>query len=297
MKKILKILLYAAFAFIFLVVLVGILEKDKVDEVLKAEAEEVTANSDWVKNNLHGEVRETTTVEYKGILKDDEVVKDEKEKTSSEKYNLYGYITQRDIQDGATRTTREISYLSSNKSKIKRELDYWNTNATMEYVYEYDDKGLLKSVKTTPYNKKDFFESVNYEYDEMGNKIKEVHHSKDKEVYYSYTYQYDKEGNNTGKQALDPDGKLETRYEYKYENGKLVEEKEFDADEKLHTTKEYKYDDKGNVSQEKEISGEDGSASVKDFEYVYDDKSNWIKKTSINRNENTVRIWEREIKY
>lgn len=146
-----------------------------------------------------------------------------------------------------------------NKHGNKIEESWFNTNEGMllKNTYKYDRKRNIVEQGGS------FKKKFTYEYDEKGNKTKEIICDFDGGLICTITYVFDEKGNKTERSVYDSKGNLERKYIY--------------IDDKI----------------KKELSG----IKRKNFYYYkYDQKGNWIEKIEYE-NDIPTKITEREIEY
>ena len=121
-------------------------------------------------------------------------------------------------------------------------------HTTVEYRYEYDDRGNLFKKKC--YVKNRPYEEIVYFYDENNYNIRVEFYDKEDEKLSSIAYyEYDKHGNCITLVARKGTGKLNCKISYCYCNGKKVEEKNFGGNGHLLYTTLYEYDNQDCVEE------------------------------------------------
>lgn len=115
---------------------------------------------------------------------------------------------------------------------------YWfasNGNILLKDTYKYNRKRNIVEQGGS------FKKKFTYEYDEKGNKTKEIICDFDGGLICTITYVFDEKGNKTERSVYDSKGNLERKYTYRYEEqGKEL------SDNKRNIFYRYNYDQKGN---------------------------------------------------
>lgn len=165
--------------------------------------------------------------------------------------------------------------------------EYWfNTNEglLLKNTYKYDRKRNIVEQGGS------FKKKFTYEYDEKGNKTKEIICDSDGGLICTITYVFDEKGNRTEENVYDSNGNLEFKYTYKY-------------DEKGNVIAEKWYGSKGIISYYRFVCDEEGKIkelynmdSKYTYTYNYDQKGNWIEKIEY-KNDIPKAITVREIEY
>ncbi len=207
-------------------------------------------------------------------------------------------------QEGRVKTS---SILRKNKEGLTTENAYFchkysedgtltiDTVMMYQMDYKFNDKGqAIEAVITTenPYNS---MKQV-FEYDDKGNKIKEL-------VYHSDTIDFEginkyyADGTLQETATFDyKDGKKVPREVYKYnEQGKEVEKLRYKADT-LYSKVVTDYDKYGNVLSIKHVEGKRIHKPITYDKYEYDSQGNWIKRIYYEKGKASD-ITIREIKY
>jgi len=188
---------------------------------------------------------------------------------------------------------------------------------------QYDENNLL--IETTEYSTS-FGELVlnniqKNEYDNAGNKVKEIYLGPEGENWGSAEWKYDAQGNEIEWMNMTETGEIKIRQTYLYneenvlttrrsfdKDGKQINEANldhlgqpltlirYDTDGNISRKSGNRYDQFGNISAELRY-GPAGTESVyAEYKYSYDDKNNWIQQTAYQGGE-AVYIIGREISY
>lgn len=126
-----------------------------------------------------------------------------------------------------------------------------NGQETNSYKYEYDEMGnLIKEIWLNPDGEIYYYNE--YEYDELGNKLRGRHYGNSGEMYYFYEYQYDEKGNCILEVRYDQYGTKQIHFinEFDEQNRKIKSTLYNDySNNKTHWI-EYEYDAWGNCINE-----------------------------------------------
>ena len=143
--------------------------------------------------------------------------------------------------------------------------------------YEYDSVG--NEIKETSYSHDG---SIDYwyesEYDNAGNRVKYICHGADGDISYWEEYEYDGAGNKMKSISYYADKGINGRDEYAYDSaGNRVKWIHYNADDSIFDTEEYEYDSIGNLTK---TIGYNGHRDItRRIEYEYDNVGNllgWI---------------------
>ena len=146
------------------------------------------------------------------------------------------------------------------EGRLVRETGLKNGEYQDEITYEYDENGNL--IAQSEGKPGDGVTSLarQYEYDDAGNRIKEIEYDLDGNINQYFTYEYDENGKETVKRNFNPEGEemIEAvRYQWQYE-----------------------YDSQGRVTGEWKESVEGGRKS-EEYLYAYDEYGNMCEKTDV----------------
>lgn len=147
-----------------------------------------------------------------------------------------------------------------------------------EGEYEYDENGnRTKEVRREGSDREIVF-MEEMEYDENGNMIQYTSFDGAFGRYEYYKYEYDEKRTQTKQIRYDKEWNVDGWNEYEYdENGNKTKDTSYDAEGKKESYTEYEYDDAGNMIREIFYMGR-GFVEVYSEEYVYDDAGNEIKR-------------------
>lgn len=140
-----------------------------------------------------------------------------------------GEIQKGDIAEDSIPLIPSSTKIVFNKHGNKIEESWFNTNEglLLKNTYKYDRKRNIVEQGGS------FKKKFTYEYDEKGNKTKEIICDFDGGLICTITYVFDEKGNKTERNVYDSKGNLERKYSYKFD----------DLFDNFH---QYKYDQKGN---------------------------------------------------
>lgn len=136
-----------------------------------------------------------------------------------------------------------------------------------------------------------------YEYDDVGNKIKESFSGPDGKLLGSAEYRYDENGNLLEIKGFEEDGTLSfvNAYEYDSQNRVTLEIRRAPY-ENIQYKNFYTYNDRGEVIEELMYDERGRLSFFSHYEFSYDDKGNWIQKIEFKDYRPTLLI-ERKITY
>ncbi len=203
----------------------------------------VEVTTDWGTNNLKGNVKEITKLEYNI-------------------YNDYG------------ETSKELDYktIYTFNKNIIAEKKFYMPDGVLErrFVYKIDDSG--KRIEEDDYGfSGKLSNTTTYKYNKSGNCIEEEQYSSAGEFCYKKIFNYDVNGNRTEYAEYSQPEKLLYKYIYKFDvNGNEIEYGRFILTGELTDTYSFKYDAKGN--QIEKLQYDSKGKLVSKYIYKYDNQ-------------------------
>lgn len=198
-----------------------------------------------------------------------------------EVYDISGNLTESgEYYYENNRLNYEVHYSTNGRREVEYNYDgsvSWSTSVDQqgqgEASYYYYDNGMLSNIYYYAIN--DFIESdgcewfKTFEYDQMGNQIKDVSFNIDGSMSSWQEYNYDTSGKMTKFAAFFSDGRLNVSGENVYDaNGNKIESYECDANGKQTWREEYEYDALGNCVIGKHFDGGSDEVSY-EWNYVW----------------------------
>lgn len=261
---------------------------------------EIKAKNDLASMNLFGKVKSIDEISYKSQGGDLAISDKYKEHTRQVLFNSAGNITGEFIYNANGSLNNKSSCTFNSKGLRTRYILYDAGGMVYDSVmYDYDDMGnIVEEISLG--------DDARYYYDNNGNRLEETHYDRstlDGMIgipYMKITYKYDQKGNQIEKSCTeyDPDyGDANSKWTYRYnENGNVIEENSNNMFDPPRRT--YKYDSLGNLTETSSYK-QDGSLDVnKSYTYTYvkDGQQNWTLKNTY-QNKTHIQSVVRVIKY
>lgn len=216
------------------------------------------------------------------------------------KYNEDGNLIEKLAFNEADKLSSKDIYVYDSAGNKIGEKNYYVGNKYQNYEYAFltETEIINEKIKDD-----DFFSMRRFEYNTLGNKIKEIYSSPsllDKRQTLSYyTFTYDDYGKVIEEDTYyESDTLISIKIFFKYnKEGKLIEENKYDvkADDLIYN-KTYKYDNKSRLIEEVDQKKYDENIIWKEIYSDFDNTNNWLKK-ELFKNGELVEINNREIVY
>ncbi|MBQ9608754.1 MAG: hypothetical protein IJV15_04820 [Lachnospiraceae bacterium] len=183
---------------------------------------------------------------------------------------------------------QEITEYDKNGNEIKN--SYYNDSVWFEYnhIYEFDQNG--NKIKEIKYNPDGSIQEIT-EYDFNGNKTKYIPYN-DGSISYSEEYEYDPHGNLTKSVTYNSDGSLSYYYTYEYDNEKMVKSTQHNTDGSILYYYTYEYDENDNEIKNTCFKADNSTSYMYTYTYEYDKNGNIIKKITSGPNGTIEEIME-----
>lgn len=192
------------------------------------------------------------------------------ERTYSYSYNAQGNRLNYIAYKKGKRNEQVISFYTSDGKLAIQDVYYWE-NKESATAYSYNTIGKVSEITKIYLQQNNAETNTRFQYDTIGFDYNEKHWDGDGRLNYENRYEFDDQERLITLIQMDGKGVVLERYEYRYD----------------------KY---GNITDEKNYSGEDGTLRHHETTYEYDKKGNWIKSTTLY-NDEPYEIVIRKIRY
>lgn len=207
-----------------------------------------------IRNELKGNVKYTSTTEWKMVVKFGDPVKSTKVKTSEDYYGKTGNYEKR--------------IFTGDEYEGKR-----------TYTYFYNKKDLIEEIKITPL--KNYPTRFTFLYNDEGKIIEKNQYSKKNELNYKDKYKYGNYGP-TSIAQYEGNGNLYSKKEYEWNSkSQKMEENEFGSKEEPLKMTSYAYNGNGDMLWFSEVEKKPGKEITEyEYDYFYNSKNQKIKTSS-----------------
>ena len=134
---------------------------------------------------------------------------------------------------------------------------------------------------------------LGHEYDNSGNKTRDIWYERDGSVRIFYDYKYDETGRLTNEYVYTPNGEVSTFYDYEYDkSGNKVREISYNSDGSVRHFSEYQYNKDGQMVQ-MTLYNSDGTPKNA-YCYEYDESGNKLRETTYDSKGQPEKVWAYE---
>ena len=134
---------------------------------------------------------------------------------------------------------------------------------------------------------------LGHEYDNSGNKTRDIWYERDGSVRIFYDYKYDETGRLTNEYVYTPNGEVSTFYDYEYDkSGNKVREISYNSDGSVRHFSEYQYNKDGQMVQTTLYNSDGTPRNV--YSYEYDESGNKLREITYNSEGQPEKAWSYE---